>query len=121
MLRQAQAISSTTRRFSNQKETTMTANSYGETTGTSFSASHSETHANGSEQTLNLPDNFHALAAMRAAADAKMEEMQTTRAAAVRERWTEEAATLGLTPEQVLYGVTAKKPRGRKPKAKRDE
>ena len=91
-------------------------NSHGTTTSHSVSIGRSETTV---EQDFDLPDNFHQLAAMTAAAKAKMEELQTTGVTAMRERWHAEATALDKTPEEIL-GIAAKK-RGRKPRAKRDE
>jgi hypothetical protein len=81
------------------------------------SVAHSEgTH----EDTFVLPDNFRQLAAMTAAATAKMEQLQTTRAQALRAKWLEEADALGMTPQEILTGTVGRK-RGRKPRAKGDE
>jgi hypothetical protein len=66
-----------------------------------------------------LPEDFRSLAAMKTATEHKMVELQTTRAVALKSKWADEAASLGLTPEEILHGVSKKKPRGRR--AKRDE
>lgn len=66
-----------------------------------------------------LPDNFRQLAAMTAAAKAKMDELRTTKVEPLRARWSNEAAALGMTPEEVL-GIAGTK-RGRKAKSKRED
>ena len=89
-------------------------NSHSEMTGTGSGNAESRT-----EETFDLPDDFRSLVAMKAATEAKMTELQTTRAEGLRTRWTAEAAGLGMTPEEILHGVSKKKPRGRR--SKRDE
>ena len=75
----------------------------------------------GNAADFTLPDDYAMLVALRAAIDTKIAAMQTTGVAALREKYAQEAAALGVTPEDVL-GIASKKPRGRKAKSKqRDE
>jgi hypothetical protein len=110
-------IASRSSSLNSTKETIMTT-SNSRTVSTGVTIGHSETAA---EQDFNLPDDFRQLTAMTAAAKVKMDELQTTRAEALRTKWTEEAAALGMTPDEVLHGIDGKKKRGRKPRQKRDE
>ena len=80
---------------------------------------HTDGEATAAEFTL--PEDYAMLVPIRAAIDAKITAMQTSGVAALREKYAQEAAALGVTPEDVL-GIASKKPRGRKPKSKpRDE
>jgi hypothetical protein len=84
--------------------------------------SHTVSHTEGVVEAtaVELPDDYKQLAAVKAAAESKMVEMQTTRAEALRNKWHDEAAALGLTADEVLRGPAAKKPRRAK-RQKRDE
>jgi hypothetical protein len=82
-------------------------------TGTAYTES-------GAEQIFPLPNDVRVLVAMTAAAKAKMEELQSTRAPELRAKWHEEAAAIGMSIDEVLRGRAAKK-RGQKTKTKRDE
>lgn len=83
----------------------------------SRSNSTSHTGDEGNAADFTLPDDYAMLVALRAAIDTKIATMQSTGVAALREKYAQEAAALGVTPEDVL-GITSKKPRGRKAKPK---
>ena len=84
-----------------------------------ISSGHSESIGTSIFEQISLPDDYRRLAAYRAAADAKMVELQTTKAVEMKSRWHAEAETLGMTPEEIL-GTGPKKPR-RAGRTKRDE
>ena len=94
-------------------------NMHGRSIGVSHSIGHIEIEGNAADFTL--PDDYSMLVAMRDAIDTKITAMQTSGVAALREKYAQEAAALGVTPEDVL-GISSKKPRARKAKPKsRDE
>ncbi len=78
----------------------------------------------GQSQTVHdqqLPDTYAELIASRAAIEAKLAEIETVAVPAMRQRWEQEAASIGKTVEDVL-GIGTKKARGRRSsKSKRDE
>lgn len=97
----------------------MTANMHSRSIGVSHSIGHTEVEENAAD--FALPDDYAMLVALRVAIDAKITAMQTSGVAALREKYAQEAAALGVTPEDVL-GISSKKPRVRKAKPKpRDE
>ena len=85
---------------------------------TAKGASHGETTA---AHRFELPNDFRELAAMKAAIEEKMIEMQTAGLEALRKKIAEESAALGMSAEEVVIGGAGKRLRARKSKSKREE
>jgi len=57
--------------------------------------------------------NFHQLEELRTRAEHRITEMRETGAPALRERWGEQAAAIGMTIEEIVEGGKPKGRRGR--------
>ena len=57
--------------------------------------------------------NFHQLEELRTRAEHRITEMRETGAPALRERWGEQAAAIGMTIEEIMEGGKPKRRRGR--------
>jgi len=57
--------------------------------------------------------NFHQLEELRTQAEHRIAEMRETGAPALRERWGEQAAAIGMTIEEIVEGGKPKGRRGR--------
>jgi hypothetical protein len=57
--------------------------------------------------------NFQQLDELRTRVEHRVTEMRETGAPALREQWTEQAAGIGMTIEEILEGAKARRGRGR--------
>jgi len=67
-----------------------------------------------SEHSIDITGlNFHQLEELRSRVEHCVTEMRETGAPALREQWTEQAAAIGMTIEEILEGGKAKRARPR--------